>query len=97
MVLANDKLFIAGPRDIVDEEEAVYNPNDENIQVKLSEQNAMLESSKGGLLYVVSASDGQKIKEYELESQPVWDGMAAANSRLYFATKNGKITCFAGK
>jgi hypothetical protein len=97
MVLANDKLFIAGPRDIVDEEEAFYNPNDENIQAKLSEQNTMLESSKGGLLYVVSASDGQKITEYKLESQPVWDGMAAANNRLYFATKDGKITCFAGK
>ena len=97
MVLANDKLIIAGPKDIVDEEEAFYNPKDEKIIDKLAEQNAILEGSKGSLLLVVSASNGQKISEYELESQPVWDGMAAANSRLYFATKNGKIVCFSGR
>jgi outer membrane protein assembly factor BamB len=96
MVLANEKLFIAGPRDVVDEEEAFYNPNNNEIQTQLTEQEAALEGSKGGLLFVVSASDGRKIAEYELESLPVWDGMAAANNRLYIATKNGKILCFAG-
>lgn len=96
LVGGNRTLFIAGPKDVVDEEEAFYNPNDENIQVKLIEQDAVFEGSKGGLLFVVSASDGRKIKEYELESLPVWDGMAAANNRLYLATKNGKIICFAG-
>ncbi|MCP4259399.1 MAG: PQQ-binding-like beta-propeller repeat protein [Planctomycetes bacterium] len=97
MVLANETLFIAGPKDVVDEEEAFYNPRDNEIQAKLTEQSAVLEGSKGGLLFVVSASDGQKIAEYELESLPVWDGMAAANNRLYFATKNGKIMCFTGR
>jgi outer membrane protein assembly factor BamB len=97
MVLANEKLFIAGPRDIIDEEEAFYNPNNSEIQTQLTEQEAALEGSKGGLLFVVSASDGQKIAEYELESLPVWDGMAAANNRLYIATKSGKINCFAGR
>ena len=96
MVLANETLFIAGPKDVVDEEEAFYNPNNKEIEAKLTEQSAALEGSKGGCLLVVSASDGQKIAEYELESLPVWDGMAAANNRLYFATKNGKILCFAG-
>ena len=96
MVLANTTLFIAGPPDVVDEEEAFYNPNDEKIQAKLAEQNAALGGRKGGLLLVVSASDGKKLTEYKLESIPVWDGMAAANGRLYLATKNGKILCFAG-
>jgi hypothetical protein len=96
MVLANKTLFIAGPPDVVDEEEAFYNPNDEKIQAKLAEQNAALGGRKGGLLLVVSASDGKKLTEYKLESIPVWDGMAAANGRLYLATKNGKILCFAG-
>ena len=97
MILANKTLFIAGPKDVVDEEEAFYNPNNKKIESKLSEQDAVLGGSKGGLLFVVSALDGQKIMEYELESLPVWDGMAAANNRLYMATKNGKIICFAGK
>jgi outer membrane protein assembly factor BamB len=97
MVGGNETLFIAGPKDVVDEEQAFYNPNDEEIKGKLTEQSAALEGSKGGLLLVVSASDGQKLAQYELESLPVWDGMAAANNRLYFATKNGKILCFAGR
>ncbi|MHC4244591.1 MAG: hypothetical protein ACYSU4_19450, partial [Planctomycetota bacterium] len=97
MVGGNETLFIAGPKDVVDEEQAFYNPNDAEIKGKLTEQSAALEGSKGGLLLVVSASDGQKLAQYELESLPVWDGMAAANNRLYFATKNGKILCFAGR
>jgi len=32
--------------------------------------------------------------EYKLDSLPVWDGMAAANGRLYLATKSGKVLCF---
>jgi outer membrane protein assembly factor BamB len=97
MVLAKDKLFIAGPKDIVDEEKAFYNPKDETIQQKLIEQKTALEGRSGGLLFVVSASDGQKACEYELESVPVWDGMAAANNRLYIATNSGKIICLAGR
>jgi outer membrane protein assembly factor BamB len=96
MVLANKTLFIAGPLDLVDEEEAFKRPNDPGIQAKLTEQNAALGGRKGGLLLVVSASDGKKVAEYKLESIPVWDGMAAANNRLYLATKNGRILCFAG-
>ena len=94
---ANKTLFIAGPLDLVDEEEAFKRPNDPEIQAKLNEQNAALGGRKGGLLLVVSASDGKKLAEYELESIPVWDGMAAANKRLYLATENGKILCFAGR
>jgi hypothetical protein len=91
MVLAGKTLFIAGPLDVVDEEEAFKRPNDPGIQAKLTEQNATFGGRKGGLLLVISASDGKKLAEYKLESIPVWDGMAAANSRLYLATKNGKI------
>jgi len=96
MVLANKTLFIAGPPDVVDEEEAFYNPNDENVLARLDKQSAALEGQNGALLLVVSASDGEKLAEYKLDSPPVFDGMAAANGRLYLATKNGKILCFAG-
>ncbi len=54
------------------------------------------ETDKGALLYVVSPEDGKKLAQYKLDSQPVFDGMAAANSRLYLATKHGRIICFAG-
>lgn len=54
----------------------------------------MLESRQGAVLYAVSASDGEKLAEYKLDSLPVWDGMAAANGRLYLAMKDGKVLCF---
>lgn len=28
---------------------------------------------------------------------PVWDGLAAANGRLYLATEDGKVVCFTGR
>jgi len=57
---------------------------------------ASLRVNNGAVLCVVSVVDGKKLAEYELESQPVFDGMAAANGRLYLATKDGRILCFAG-
>ena len=97
MVLANKTLFIAGPPDVVDEEEAFYNPNDAGVLAKLDKQSDALEGQNGALLLVVSASDGKKLAEYKLDSPPVFDGMAVANSRLYLATKDGRILCFAGR
>jgi len=97
MVLANDTLFVAGPPDVVDEEESFNNPGDAEILKKLVEQDAALEGLKGASLWAVSAADGKKIAEYKLDSPPIFDGMIAANGRLYLATKDGKMMCFAGK
>ncbi len=58
---------------------------------------ASLRVNNGVVLCVVSVVDGKKLAEYELDSQPVFDGMAVANSRLYLATKDGRILCFAGR
>ncbi len=57
---------------------------------------ASLRVNNGAVLCVVSVVADKKLAEYELDSQPVFDGMAAANSRLYLATKYGRILCFAG-
>jgi outer membrane protein assembly factor BamB len=97
MVLADKTLFIAGPRDMIDEEEVYKGPEDASIQAKLREQTAALEGQKGALLCAVSAPNGKRLAEYELETVPVWDGMAAANGRLYLALKNGSVLCLGGK
>jgi hypothetical protein len=94
MVLADEKLFIAGPPNVADEKAAFYEPDALANRDALTEQKAAWEGKKGGLLHVVSASDGQKLAQYHLECVPVWDGMAAANGRLYISTINGKIVCF---
>ncbi len=94
MVLADGKLFMAGPPNLADEKAAFYEPDASANQEALAQQEAAWEGRKGGLLRVVSAADGEKMAEYDLDSVPVWDGMAAANGRLYLATIDGKVVCF---
>jgi hypothetical protein len=45
----------------------------------------------------MSTSNGQKLAEYSVDSPPVWDGMAAANGRLYLSLENGCILSLAEK
>jgi outer membrane protein assembly factor BamB len=93
MVLAANTLFVAGPPDLVDEEKASRAFNDSGIQQKLAEQKAAFEGRRGSILQAVSATDGKKLAEYKLDAAPVFDGMSAANGRLYLATMAGKVLC----
>jgi hypothetical protein len=78
MVLAGDRLLLAGPPDVFKADDPV----------------ATIEGRTRGAMIVLSTSDGKPLAEYPLESPPVFDGMAAANGRLYLATTNGKVVCF---
>jgi hypothetical protein len=77
MLLAGDKLYVAGTRDLADPEDPW----------------AFIEGRKGGVLCVYSASDGAKQKEIDLESPPVFNGMCVAGTRLYMSTVAGKLVC----
>ncbi len=95
MVVADKTMFIAGPPDIIKAE----GPSAEAALVleNPAEALATWRGKKGGaILWAVSASTGKKLAEYKLDSQPVFDGMAAANSHLYISLKNGKLLCLAG-
>jgi hypothetical protein len=81
MVLAGERLYMAGPPDIV--------PKDDPM--------ASFEGRLGGKLWVVSATNGGKLTEYELDYLPVFDGMIAANGRMYIAAKNGRLICMGNK
>lgn len=96
MILTDKTLFIAGPPDLLNEEEAFDRIKDPKVQAKLREQSSSLEGHKGALLLAVSAADGKELVKYELESPPIFDGMAASDGRLYLATMDGKVLCFAG-
>jgi outer membrane protein assembly factor BamB len=52
------------------------------------------EGATGGELYSISKVDGKILKQGKLPGVPVWDGMAAANGRLYVSTKDGTLICF---
>ena len=56
-----------------------------------------VEGRAGGVLIMVSIADGSPYKTTRLEAPPVWDGMAAANGRLYIATVDGKVVCLGEK
>jgi hypothetical protein len=96
MVLADQMLFIAGPPDVVDEEEAFFALDNAAVLEKLALQSAMLDGKGGALMWAISAANGKKLAEYRLESLPVWDGLVAAGGRLFMSTMNGEIVCFSG-
>ena len=96
LVLSKDTLFAAGPPDVLDETkvdvtELMY--SDELARKKLGSSLAAWQGQKGAVLWAVSAADGKELKEYKLDSVPVFDGMAAADGKLYVATQEGKLVC----
>ena len=54
---------------------------------------AAFENRKGGRLMILSKSDGEILAEHELGSAPVYDGMAAADDKLFIALKDGSLIC----
>lgn len=92
MTLADQVLFLAGPRDLLDERTARRGSVDRREAIL--RQEAALNGTAGGVLWAVSAEDGKKLAEYELDAPPVFDGMAAANGQLYLTTVGGKLLCF---
>ena len=99
MVLADATIFVAGPPDIMDEEETfrLLAIRDPSVHELLAQQDAALAGDQGGMLRAISADDGQLLAEYSIPSLPSWDGMAAANGRLFFSTTDGKVICLAAE
>lgn len=96
MAKAGDVLFIAGPADLIDEEETFQKlaARDPYVHVQLAQQNDAFEGKLGGRLQAVSAIDGKTLFEFHLNSLPIWDSMAAANGKLYLSTAAGAVHCF---
>ena len=81
MVLAGERLFAAGPPDVV--------PPDDPM--------ASFEGRAGAELRVFAASDGQELFKMKLPSPPVFDGLVAADGRLFMTTMDGHVVCLAGR
>ena len=81
MVEAGDTLFSAGPPDVVDS----------------ADPYASFEGRKGGKLLAMKAANGKLIFERELESPPVFDGLIAANGKLFMTALDGSIVCYGKK
>jgi hypothetical protein len=97
MVLADTTLFLAGPKDITDERKTHKEFETTETQQLLARQASLLEGSEDAILWVVSASDGKKLKEQKLDGLPAFDSLIAAANRLYYTTTDGRIICLGKK
>ena len=93
MVLTDKVLFVAGPPDVEDEEESVKTLLDPETQKKLAEQSEAFQGKRGALLVAVSRDGGEKLAAYSLDFVPRFDGLIAANGRLYMSTLSGEVLC----
>jgi outer membrane protein assembly factor BamB len=50
-----------------------------------------------GVLVAVAATDGAVLSQQDLPSPPVFDGMAAAQGKLYVSTADGHVLCLGNR
>ena len=83
MVLAQDRLFVAGPPDVVDPQDPL----------------GAFEGRKGGQLFAFDTRSGEKVVMHALASPPVFNGAAAASERLYIVerTREGHVLWLFGQ
>ncbi|MBL7154265.1 MAG: PQQ-binding-like beta-propeller repeat protein [Phycisphaerae bacterium] len=81
MVKAGDTVFVAGAPDVLDQKEPY----------------AAFEARKGARLVAVSAKDGRQLSQTPLDYPPVFDGMIAAQGRLFASLRDGTVVCLTGK
>jgi len=91
MVKADNTIFACGPADVVNEPDVqLRNPED---LAPLRKQAAIYAGSEGSLLCMVSAKDGAKIADKKLDVLPVFDGLIAADGKLFMSTVGGEVVC----
>jgi hypothetical protein len=97
MLLSEKTLIVAGPPDLIDEEEAARKKGEESMERLLADQLSALRGGRGALMNAFSTETGEPLWSIDLESPPVFDGMAAANGRLFLVTLAGEVVCFSGE
>ena len=97
LVVTGTTMFVAGPPDIIREEDAFFALDDEAVRQKLAEQSSVLKGADGSIIWAVDTQTGKKLAEYKMNTMPVWDGMAAANGSIFMSTIDGEVICYTGK
>jgi len=82
MVLADDRLFLAGWRDAVAVQERTGRPLDADNPYP-----------RPAFLWVLSTVDGKRVAERKLDGEPVFDGLIAAYGRLFLSMQDGSVRC----
>jgi hypothetical protein len=99
MVLAGDTIFLAGPPRFDEAKTRQFmstNATDDyELPAVLKDASDTFDGRKGGVLWAINVANGKRIAELKLDSIPVFDGLIAANSRLFMSLKDGSVACFA--
>jgi len=78
ILAADNCLYLAGTRDVVDEDDPW----------------AHVEGRRGGVLAVHSREDGARLGEVSLASAPVFDGMSASVGNVFLVARDGSVSCY---
>ncbi len=93
LVLAGDTLFAAGPPDVLDETTPNIRAEAPEVLKAIEEQEAAMAGKRGAILMAVSKTDGEVKQRVDIAAPPVFDGLIAANGRLYVTLENGGVVC----
>jgi outer membrane protein assembly factor BamB len=80
MALGAGTLVVCGPPDVVKEDDPM----------------AAFEGRLGSELWTLSAPDGTILHKHKLDSLPIFDGLIAANDRIYLCTEEGELIFLGG-
>ena len=83
MVLSENVLFVAGWQDSVE----AYFENSKPFVGKRDE-------TQKPVMMALSAEDGELLKEFSVNAFPVFDGMIAAENKLFLSLQNGRLVCY---
>ncbi len=97
MVLTDSLLFTAGPERFDEKKLADYfytnQTDDADLPGYVTDALDSFEGRKGARLSVTDKTDGRVISELALDSAPAFDGMIAADKRLFISLVDGSVVC----
>lgn len=63
----------------------------------VEDTNASYTGEKGGIAWLLDASDGRQLQELRFDAAPVWDGIAIAHGSYFVCLKDGSVVCLSGR
>jgi len=97
MVLTDEFLFTAGPERFDEKKLADYfytnRTDDADLPGYVADALDSFEGRKGARLSVTDKTDGKVVSELALDSAPAFDGMIAADKRLFISLVDGSVVC----
>ncbi len=95
MAVAQKTIFIAGPEDVVDEEDAVarMSKGDTTILPLVQQMDENLDGKHGALMLAVNTETGEVESTTKLASPPTWDGLTVAQGQVFITTLDGTLLC----